>query len=205
MTVDVLRSASPKAHPGSIHVPASARNTRALLELDPVLDELERRAAVGLSSILSRSLLEVLCELPVDLPVELQRLSESQIRVLRKAPPGCVEFSEGHIIRRAVPPVRVVSAGVCASTWADGLRQASQFASYCTRYAVLTSPSFDEDAAVMEARFYGIGLATMTRGAESFEWRLAPETFVATRETVASWHFAETALDAFAHSTRLVR
>ena len=48
----------------------------------------------------------------------------------------------------------------------------------------------------MEARYYGIGLATMIEGPESFSWLVRPESFNPTRETVASWHFAESAQEA---------
>ena len=80
---------------------------------------------------------------------------------------------------------------------------ASKFASYCTRYAVLTSSRFNVDRAMVESRYYGIGLATMLDGAESFSWLVHPEPFRPTRETGASWEFAESALDAFANNPDL--
>jgi hypothetical protein len=205
MTVELLWAASEDATPGALHVAADTRRTRALLELEPVLDELERRAVVGLGAILSRSLLDALAELPTDVPVPLARLSAAIVAQLQTMPAGCVEFDGRSVVRHAVPAVRVLSAGVCSGSWADGLRQASLFASYCSRYAVLTSSRFDRERAQMEARFYGIGLATMLNGAESFTWLVEPEQFKATRQTTASWLFAESALDALAHSPDLAR
>lgn len=205
MTVEVLRTASADAAPGTLHVPAETRRTRALLEVQPVLDELDRRADLGLGAILSSPLLGALRQLPVDLPVPIGGVGRPTLRMLTTAPAGCVEVAEGYVVRRAVAPLRVVSAGVCASSWADGLRQASRFASYCSRYAVMTGSRFNRDRAMMEARYYGIGLATMADGAESFSWLVHPEPFRSTRETAAFWHFAESALDAFAHSPDLAR
>jgi len=204
MTVDVLRSASGKASPAAWRVAASSRRTKAVLEMDPIRDEIERRAAIGLGGILRESLLEALLTLPVDLPVPVGALDASTVRTLMAAPAGCVDFTDEIVVRRAVSPIRVLSAGVCAATWSDGLSQAGQFASYCSRYAVLTSDSDDLDRAVMEARYYGIGLATMTDGSASLTWLIPPAPFRATRETVASWHFAESALQAVTQSLDLV-
>ncbi len=205
MTVEVLRAAAAEARPGALQVPTEALRTRALLEMDPVLDEIERRAAVGLSSILSMRLLEALRDLPADLPVPRDSLTAETLKVLSTSPAGCVEFVDECVVRLAVPPVQIVSAGVCASSWQEGLRQASQFASYCTRYAVMTSDRFDEETASMEARFYGIGLAAMVDGPESFAWLVAPETFRPSRETAESWHFSECALEALSHNPDLGR
>jgi hypothetical protein len=203
MTVDVLRAASANDSPAAWRVSAPARRTRAVLEMDPVLDEIERRAAIGLGGILNKALLEALLNLPVDLPVPIQALDTRTIRTLTAAPAGCIDFSNDVVVRRAVSPIRVLRAGVCAARWSDGLSQAGQFASYCSRYAVLTSDTADLDHAVMEARYYGIGLATMIDGPESLKWLVHPALFRPTRETVASWHFAESALDAMSHSVDL--
>lgn len=209
MTVEVLRSASimasAAAATATLHVSASTRRTKAVLQMDPVLDEIERRAEAGLGGILDESLLEALLVLPVDIPVPAEALHADTQRELSAAPSGCVDFVDETVIRRAMSPIRVLSAGVCAATWSDGLSQAGQFASYCERYAVLTSPADDLDHAAMEASFYGIGLATMTRGSESLQWIVRPGSFRPTRETVASWHFAESAFEAMLQSPERLR
>lgn len=209
MTIEVLRSVSMKASAAAdtstLHVSASTRHTQAVLQMDPVLDEIERRAEAGIGGILDERLLEALLVLPVDIPVPAEALDADTQRELSAAPPGCVDFVGHTVVRRAVSPIRVLSAGVCAATWSDGLRQAGQFASYCERYAVLTGPAEDIDHAAMEANFYGIGLATLTRGSESLRWIVRPASFRATRETVASWHFAESAFEAMVHSPERLR
>lgn len=204
MTVETLRDVDVAA-PTSLLIAADARRTRALLEVEPVLDEIERRAAIGLGAISSAAVLGALRQLPVDLPIPVTTVTPSVVKTLRLAPEGCYDVDGTSIIRRAVPAVRVVSAGVCTSTWGEGLRQASQFASYCSRYAVVSARAFDRDAAMIEARYYGIGLATMTGSADSFRWLVRPAPFCPTRQTAASWQFAETALEALALSPERAR
>lgn len=154
-------------------------------------DELARRRHHGLGALPNRRALQVLLSMPTGVAVPVTFLRSADLRLLLSLPTGVVDL-DGTDVRVALrPAVSLLSVGVVARTWKQGLEGVSPFASYCARYVVLDGGR-DQQArgfCVAEARYFGVGLAVHRGGA--VDWLVAPAKFQATRFSPASWLMAE--------------
>lgn len=166
-----------------------------LLGLLSVSDELARRREHGLGSVTDLRTLEVLSSLPVDVPVAAKVLGSEALSVLRPLPSAVVEFDGAKVVRHLAPAVVLESAGVFATTWKQAVARISALASYCTRYVILGGDRgrAQMELATMDARYYGLGLATVAGG--ELEWLVEPAPFRPERFTASSWLLAEKVFD----------
>jgi hypothetical protein len=170
-------------------------------------DEVRRRSSVGLGAVDSRTLLNALHDLPVDLPVSQSSLDAHDLRSLHAAPPGVVDLGgdEGDVVvRRLVPAVRVELVlvhgphGIDSCEWDAAVRDASQFAPFCARGVVVSRLASEQEARkemdllLLKARFYGVGVAVQER-TESLRWLLEPAPYRPERHSAAQWLFHEQA------------
>ncbi|MEV5755279.1 hypothetical protein ACIQHU_25425 [Streptomyces tendae] len=170
-------------------------------------DEVRRRFSAGLGAVDSRTLLNALHDLPVDLPVPRSTLDAHVLRTLHTAPPGVVGLREeerGVVVRRLVPAVRVELVlvhgplGIDCSEWDAAVRDASQFAPFCARGVVVSrlaserESRSDMDLLLLKARYYGVGVAVQER-TESLRWLLEPAPYRPQRHSAAQWLFHEQA------------
>ncbi|MET7320712.1 hypothetical protein [Streptomyces sp. NPDC005549] len=170
-------------------------------------DEARRRSSAGLGAVDSRSLLNALHDLPVDLPVSQSSLDPHALRTLHTAPPGVVDLGEderGVVVRRLVPAVRVAlvlvhgADGIDPREWDTAVRDASQFAPFCARGVVVSRPASEQeprtdmDLLLLKARFYGVGVAVQEHTA-SLRWLLEPAPYRPERHSAAQWLFHEQA------------
>ncbi|TCO45871.1 hypothetical protein [Actinocrispum wychmicini] len=157
------------------------------------LDAVEhrRRGELGLGQLTSLELIDVLMDLPADVPVPQRSLDVTSLHQLRRCQPGVVEFTGAQVVRRVVPAVMPIMAVVYAKKWDDGLIRASRFASYCQRTVVVPDLPENADEALAEASWYGIGVAVGPKAAPVTV--LQPEVFAEWRPTPAWWRFAEVA------------
>ena len=118
-------------------------------------DELARRRHHGLGALPNRRALQVLLSMPTGVAVPVTFLRSVDLRLLLSLPTGVVDL-DGTDVRVALrPAVSLLSVGVVARTWKQGLEGVSPFASYCARYVVLDGGR-DQQArgfCVAEARF----------------------------------------------------
>jgi hypothetical protein len=163
-----------------------------LLGLDE--HEHQRRREIGLTTICDRDCLRVLSYLPHGEAVPLAGLTNAERRVLPRLPPGVAEVTGGRVTRLALPPVTIRLAIVVDDVLDRGLDRASKFAPFAPRLLVLSGPTDDLAYAQVEARFYGIGLATA--GAGDVVMQADPEP---PRRTVGpvTWKVREEAYAAF--------
>ena len=175
-------------------------------------DEARRRSAAGLGAVDSRALLTVLHDLPTDFPVPLASLDAHALRMLHGAPPGVVELVEGQgiVVRRLVPAACVELVllhgprGISPREWDSAVRDASQFAPFCSRGVVVSHPGPapgqhdfaapgdpDTELLLLKARFYGVGVAT--QGPAGLRWLLDPAPYRPRRHSAAQWLFHEQA------------
>ncbi|CAL9602081.1 hypothetical protein [Streptomyces sp. NPDC057340] len=170
-------------------------------------DEVRRRLSVGLGAVDSRTLLNALHDLPVDLPVSQSSLDAHALRTLHTAPPGVLDLGEeerGVVVRRLVPAVRVELVlvhgprGIDSSKWDAAVRDASQFAPFCARGVVVSRPASEQewhndmDLLLLKARYYGVGVAVQEQ-TESLRWLLEPAPYRPERHSAAQWFFHEQA------------
>lgn len=154
-------------------------------------DELARRRHHRLGALHNRRALQVLVSLPTGVAVPATFLRSADLRMLRALPAGVVEVDEVDVRVVLRPAVSLLSVGVVARTWKQGLERVSPFASYCARYVVLEGGLHQQDRgfSVAEARYFGVGLA-LHRG-DAVDWLVSPARFQASRFSPASWLMAE--------------
>ncbi|MFE7432686.1 hypothetical protein ACIPH4_28905 [Streptomyces tendae] len=170
-------------------------------------DEVRRRFSAGLGAVDSRTLLNALHDLPVDLPVPRSALDAHVLRTLHTAPPGVVgpgEEERGVVVRRLVPAVRVELVlvhgpdGIDPRGWDAAVRDASQFAPFCARGIVVNhpaserGPNTDMDLLLIKARYYGVGVARH-EPTGSLRWLIEPAPYRPERHSAAQWLFHEQA------------
>jgi hypothetical protein len=160
--------------------------------------ELSRRRRHRMGSVTRRPILEVLLSLPRGVAVPLALLSAQAHRTVANLPAGVVDIADDQVCVLLEPALSLRSAGVIASTWKAGLRRSASFASYCARYVVVDAAPrrvsrAAMEAATMEARFYGVGLAVHRDG--ELDWLVSPAPFDVERFTASSWLMAERLLD----------
>ncbi len=155
-----------------------------------LLEEDERRRAVGLGAITSPDVLRPLLGLPAGERIRLTALTLAERRELACVPAGAVEVADGFVVRRAVAPLRVELAVVTARRWRTGLKQAGRFAPFCTRAVLLPAFPRDRDLVRLEAGYYGIGVIVAEPGGEA-QVLVPPAVFRRRRLTVAGMRFPE--------------
>ncbi|MBB5801151.1 hypothetical protein F4560_000919 [Saccharothrix ecbatanensis] len=148
-----------------------------------------RRCGEGLGHLDSMELLDVLMGLPSGEAVPLSAVGPSSLRVLRRAPSGVVNFTPRSVTRLVVPVVTPLLAVVYSSHWRDGLVRASEFAAYCPRMFVARELPENADEVLVEASWYGVGVAVGPRSAPTVV--LDPEPLSEWRPSVAWWRFCE--------------
>jgi hypothetical protein len=151
--------------------------------------ELRRRARAGLGAVTRLDLLDLLMGLPQGVPVQRSALSARESRLLRQLPAGCVEMEPGWVTRRIVPPLTVGLAVVVARDWRRGLGGASRLTSFCTTILAIPRLPEDRDHMLVEASYYGVGIAVAT--APGPEIIAEPAPFVRHFHKPAAWWFAE--------------
>ena len=156
-------------------------------------DEHRRRAARGLGAIGALDLLDLLMDLPARSSVPLSALSSARLRTLRRAPDGVVEVDGRTLTRLLVPVITPMMAVVCTNNWDDALTKASRFASYCQRMVVVPELPDNEQEALSEADWYGIGVAVGPKAQPSVV--VEPERFDDWTPTPAWWRFCERAYE----------
>jgi hypothetical protein len=193
METGVRKLVAPELPPWSRIIPARLLGKQVGAVVTPVQDEWQRRAASGLSALDNSSMLRVLFDLPVGVPIPLSRLSSWERGVLLRCPEGAVERQRGIVTRLACPPVKVDLVVVRSYRWRSGLYWSSQFGPFCRRVLVLPSlPSgADRENLELEARLYGIGV-TSDR-AETEGWLVPPAPFKPQRLSSGQWLFQERA------------
>jgi hypothetical protein len=159
------------------------------------LDEHEhqRRRAIGITTICDRDALRLLSRLPHGEAVRVTDLTEAEHRDLRRLPRGVCEVAEERVTRLALPPTTLRLAIVIDHVLDRGLDRASRFAPFAPRMLAFTGSADDLAFAEVEARFYGIGLATAgadgvvvladpeppKRAAGPVTWRVCEEAYAA--------------------------
>lgn len=168
---------------------AAGTRAHALIALDR--RELERRAIHGLESVDALHLLDALLSFPLGCPIALTDLTEREVRLLREAPAGCVEFDSQSVTRTLQVPATVVAAVVHGSRWRAALRRSAAFSPFTQRIVVL--PTAPDASVALEAQIAGVGI-WVDHGDDRVEDYLAPEPFVPNYFKAAGWRFAENAV-----------
>lgn len=149
-------------------------------------DEHQRRQAAGLTGVTRLDQLDLMMELPAGLPVPHR---DTDWRMVKRLPPGCVDITTRGIVRQIVKPLDVRLALVTGRQWKPGLVRTGRFGAYCNRVLALTGKPRGLTEKAIEADFWGIGL--IVNAATEPEMVVAPTPFVAQRHTPAAWAFAE--------------
>lgn len=151
--------------------------------------EIARRRAEGFTGVTRLDLLDLFLGLPLGMPVLAASLTRREKNLLRQAPDGCVEVQSGLVTRHLTVPLTVEMAVVAADDWNTALDRASEFAPFCNRAILLSQLPGDVDHLLIEAAYYGIGVAVVY-GAD-VELLAAPERFIKRHYKAAGWWFAE--------------
>jgi hypothetical protein len=93
------------------------------------------------------------------------------------------------VIRRVAVPLEVDLAVVPTVDWRRGLDQASLFAPFCSRAVVLARAPADTGDLLIEAAYYGIGVAVVRDG--DIDVLTDPQPFSRQCHNAAGWWFAE--------------
>ncbi|GAA3348898.1 hypothetical protein GCM10020358_69100 [Amorphoplanes nipponensis] len=163
--------------------------TRAWVAYRPDHHQQQLRRTHPIGPVPALDLLDTLLGLPLEQPVPVAALAPAAQRRLRRLPEGMVTWSSTSVTRRFAPPVMPLLAMVQGPDWAKSLRAASRFAMYCERLMVVPELPADEQVALAEASFYGVGVAL--RQGESLTVVLEPEKFTDWQPTAAWWWFTE--------------
>jgi hypothetical protein len=164
-------------------------STRGWVAYRPDHDQRQLRRAQGIGPVLALDLLETLMGLPLGLPVPLHAVSRPDHRRLRRLPDGAVAWSAATVTRRLAPPVTPLLVMIHGVDWSNGLSAASCFGMYCRRLLVVSELPQDEEVALAEASFYGVGVAL--RRNTTLRMVLEPEPFTEWQPTAAWWWFTE--------------
>ncbi|MCX4587032.1 hypothetical protein [Streptomyces sp. NBC_01481] len=173
------------------------RRRQVMASVTVMEDEARRRSEVGLGAVDSRSLLRLLYELPVGIPVPLRAFDTYDLRALREAPRGVVDLDEARdvVVRRVAPVARVELVLLHGHVGDEVVGLASQFGPFCARGAVIPEAVPGEDAdfdlLLLKARFYGVGVAL--DGRQGLRWLMKPARFRPQRHSAAQWLLHEQA------------
>ena len=99
--------------------------TEALISYRLDDGEHERRKNAGAKAITSAEVLELLLNLPVDMPVPEAALTRRERAAVTMARHGMVTVHDGRVTHLAAPPVTVELALISARRWQDGLGRGS--------------------------------------------------------------------------------
>jgi hypothetical protein len=164
------------------------RRTLVFYRRDPL--ECERRrsqtaAPLGIED------LNVLLQLPADIPVRLDSLPEPLRARIRALPRGAVTLTGDHVCRLSVRPLTVDLVVVRArgTHWEGGLARTSRFKPFARRALLVAPPAHQRDDLLMRAAYYGIGILEGT--AANCAWALQPEPYRPRHHTPIAWHFTE--------------
>jgi hypothetical protein len=152
------------------------------------VDEHARREAVGQAPITQLWQADALLNLPADLPVPLESLTDRERRELHRLPDGAVQRDGMNVIRRARPPLTATFALVSVQHWRTGLSAAGEYAPYCRRAFLLPAAPAEEEA-LLEASYYGIGVGLADR--TGVRELMVPGPYKQMRVTPAQWTFTE--------------
>lgn len=169
-----------------VQVGPSGSKTEATIVYRPNRTEFERRRAVSLGGVTRLDWLDLMMDLPAGLPV-LRK--DTDWRIIRKLPRGCVDITPEGIVRQLVKPLDVRLAIVPEQQWKSGLTRAGRFGAYCTRVLALSGEPRNLVEKTVEADFWGIGV--IVGAVTEPELVVAPTPFVQHRHTPAAWAFAE--------------
>ncbi|HZN20870.1 MAG TPA: hypothetical protein VFB84_22205 [Micromonosporaceae bacterium] len=164
-TLERFAATMPRAAADEINV-AQVRlfGARGWVAYQPNHDQRRLRQAHAIGPVGGLDLIDTLMGLPLGLPVPVRTLSRADQRRLRRLPDGAVTWSGTAVTRRLAPPVAPLLAMVHATDWSKGLRAASRFAMYCRRLLVIPTLPHEEEVALAQASFYGIGVALLRNG-----------------------------------------
>ncbi|GAA1766348.1 hypothetical protein [Streptomonospora arabica] len=171
------------AHPDSLTLPWSPIVADATLYYRFDATEHARRQQTA-AAPLTVAALETLMSLPLDMGVSLASLTASERARVHQLPAGAATIADGHVTRRAVRPL-VVDLAAVSGPPRKALEQASRFAPFCARLAVLARPARHMCDYLNEAAFWGVGVAV------AGELVLEPSPWRPQRHTVAGWRFVE--------------
>ncbi|WP_432245626.1 hypothetical protein ACRB8A_03835 [Arthrobacter sp. G.S.26] len=146
--------------------------------------------------------LDILLRVPLEGAVSEAIFSRRERDKLRRLGPGLLQCDVDGTGRRTVrrlvvPPASVSQIVVRGRNWRSALVRATRFAPYCRRAIMLPAVPVDEEMLLLEARFYGVGVAVSIGAGEAPVWRLEPAPFVPDRYTGASWQFSELVFEAW--------
>lgn len=171
------------AHPDSRTLPWSPILAGAVLYYRFDTTEHARRQHAA-AAPLKVAALETLLSLPVDMGVPLASLSASERARVHQLPAGAATIADGQVTRRAVRPL-VVDLAAVPGPPRKALEQASRFAPFCARAAVLARPARRMCDYLNEAAFWGVGVVV------GGELVLEPSPWRPQRHTAAGWRFVE--------------
>lgn len=177
-----------------VRVPVRLRGVDVVADVSVDAREVSRRAAHGAAgqSLGGPDVLGELLQIPTDVALPTAWLGRRLRGLLESAPWHVIQPQAGLVRRVTVPAARVDQVSVPTTRWRTGLRQAGRFAPYCARRLLLKSLPRDVSTLVLEATYWGVGVAVADDAGGCREL-VVPAPFVATRYTGASWAFAEQA------------
>jgi hypothetical protein len=189
-TLERFAATMPRAAADEINV-ARVRlfGARGWVAYRPDHDQQRLRQTHPIGPVFGLDLLDTLMGLPLGLPVPLHTVSRADQRRLRRLPHGAVTWSGSTVTRQLAPPVVPLLAMVYGTDWSNGLRAASRFAMYCRRLLVIPELPPNNEVALAEASFYGIGIGLRRNGTVTVV--LEPEPFPDWQPTAAWWWFTE--------------
>jgi hypothetical protein len=172
----------------------------AVLEVDR--REHDRRVECGLGGVEEIGILDALMCMPTGAALPLEDFRPVALRHLRRAPYGCLVWSEdGSEVRRLLNPVCSVSLVVVrAAGWRSGLWRAAAFEPFARRVVVLDRPSKKVREYAWEADASGTGL-WIEHSDNLVEQIVPPGDFVLRYVKPARWRFRERAYAAWLTST----
>lgn len=162
--------------------------------------EHRRRVAAGLGGVVDLGLLDALMSLPPGAGVPGHELGDVAGWHLRRAPKGCVHWSEDGSVTRLLARVCEVDLVIVRSgSWRAGLRRAAEFVPYARSTVVLAGGA--PEGAAWEADVAGVGLRVLRDDGASCDL-VAPAPFVPRYLKPSAWAFAERAYAAWRSSHR---
>ncbi|OIV38008.1 hypothetical protein BIV57_07995 [Mangrovactinospora gilvigrisea] len=173
-----------------------------LVEATAFADEIERREHAGLGALEDRELLQAMFELPLGIPTWIEKLDPCHRNLIEHAPAGAVDFTwGGDVTRLAVPPIRASTVLLRSRDWETGITAASQYAPFCARAVIFPAGLRELDLAVMEGRYYGVGVAAEDRSG-SAHWVVEPANYRQWHDP-ARWRFDEQLWGRLLHADQL--
>ncbi len=172
-------------------IPVRLRGLAGRVDVD--LDSLEhdRRRAAGTAGrpLGSMAVLDALLSLPEQVTVPVDRLDPGMLSLAAQGPAAVTYPSPATVRRVGRPAASARLFSLPTSDWRHGIRQLHKLAPYCARRLILTAPPRSLDLLLLEASYWGIGVALEGPVGES---ELQPTgAFTPARYTGAAWYFDE--------------